>query len=515
MRLRRKNDNKTFLHSPLMRSVALTGCLMIAAVVLINIWTLNKGWQQTVSQTEEMALNQSLALTRQAEDSLLQTEIVLREVQRDIQSRVGAGFENDALSLNMRNLEAHLPQLNGLFYYDTRGRLIATSARQMAADVESVDKDYLALHQRTARDEVHIGAAIRSRSSGERLIPVSMRVNNAAGEFRGIIMATLKAEAFYSFYSYPSPAENDALMMMLADSKVLYARPLPERDIGQDLSSSPLFREILLKTSSGSGQWRAMLDGRMRIFGFTRSARYPLVVATGYDRNTLFWQWLKGRAQEMALNLALLAGIILLGRLVLRQVRRSLRRQQALAAVNQSLKTMALMDGLTGLANRRQFDRYLHQSLEQSRAQSSSVSLILFDIDYFKRYNDTYGHAAGDQCLMAVGSALRDTPLRQTDQIARYGGEEFAIILPDTQEEEALKIAGRVVKAVRDLKIPHKSSDGPGQFVTVSAGVAAIVSTDSQADYTTLIRRADEALYRSKRSGRNQARCDQAVTLSL
>ena len=144
------------------------------------------------------------------------------------------------------------------------------------------------------------------------------------------------------------------------------------------------------------------------------------------------------------------------------------------------------------------------QSLQKAALSGEPVSLILFDIDYFKRYNDTYGHVAGDDCLKKVAAVLAEKTRRKNELTARYGGEEFAIILPDQPLSAALHLAETLIEAVNQLDIPHLTSELPQKHVTLSAGCAVSLAADSPSAPQALIARADEALYRAKRAGRNK-----------
>jgi len=166
-----------------------------------------------------------------------------------------------------------------------------------------------------------------------------------------------------------------------------------------------------------------------------------------------------------------------------------------------SLKKQSNIDGLTQIANRRFFDQTLHREWLRSRRLKSPLSLIMCDIDYFKLYNDTYGHQEGDKCLKKVAQALQDVAKRPTDLAARYGGEEFVIILPETPSEGATVVAEQVREAVESLKIQHSSSD-IAEYVTISLGIATRTLTQVSAE-NELIENADKALYASKENGRN------------
>ena len=166
------------------------------------------------------------------------------------------------------------------------------------------------------------------------------------------------------------------------------------------------------------------------------------------------------------------------------------------------LERLATRDGLTSVANRRCFDQTLNTEWRRATRESRALSLLMIDVDYFKFYNDTYGHQGGDDCLRRVAGAMSDVVKRSSDAVARYGGEEFAIILPATDPEGACIVAERIRAAVENLAMPHEKSE-VADHVTVSIGVAsAIVSTGGMP--TQLVGVADAALYRAKKEGRNR-----------
>jgi diguanylate cyclase (GGDEF)-like protein/PAS domain S-box-containing protein len=173
---------------------------------------------------------------------------------------------------------------------------------------------------------------------------------------------------------------------------------------------------------------------------------------------------------------------------------------QQLQAANQELQRLASLDSLTQIANRRRFEEYLDQEWRRMAREGAPLSLILCDIDFFKTYNDTYGHLAGDECLRQVAKAISHAVERPADLVARYGGEEFAVILPNTKAEKAIQVAEKIRSKVQALRIAHTSSQ-LRQHVTLSLGVASIVPGD---DFSTiLVAAADRALYQAKAKGRD------------
>jgi diguanylate cyclase (GGDEF)-like protein len=181
-------------------------------------------------------------------------------------------------------------------------------------------------------------------------------------------------------------------------------------------------------------------------------------------------------------------------------VRARVRTHLTLKLQGDLLRASALLDGLTGVANRRKFDEDVQTDWRQCLRESAPLSLILIDIDYFKLYNDRYGHQAGDNCLRLVARALFETLRRPYDKVARYGGEEFACLLPKTELAGARAMAERMRTHVSELNVEHLGSD-VDQIVTISLGVASMVPTPSVTP-EVLLGAADQQLYEAKRRGR-------------
>jgi diguanylate cyclase (GGDEF)-like protein len=190
---------------------------------------------------------------------------------------------------------------------------------------------------------------------------------------------------------------------------------------------------------------------------------------------------------------------------VLRQrVRRLIQQShlyKELEAANQKLRRLASLDGLTQVANRRLFDERFEKEWLRLAREQASLSLIMCDVDFFKAYNDTYGHQAGDECLQQVARAITESVRRPADLVARYGGEEFAVILPNTESAGAVLVAESIRKRVQALAIVHATSTA-SKYITLSLGVASVIPLPSSLS-ATLILAADKALYQAKASGRD------------
>jgi|GEM_PF-2063698 len=177
------------------------------------------------------------------------------------------------------------------------------------------------------------------------------------------------------------------------------------------------------------------------------------------------------------------------------------RRTKELHEANRKLELLTLTDALTGLANRRGFDEAIQVEWSRAQRDHNPLTLLLADVDYFKAFNDYYGHPAGDECLRQVAGSIASVPGRLGDLVARYGGEEFAVILPNTEDPD-MQLANKCLEAVAKLRIAHEPSL-VAPMVTVSVGMATM-RPEQQADVSELINKADRALYQAKESGRNQ-----------
>jgi diguanylate cyclase (GGDEF)-like protein len=212
-----------------------------------------------------------------------------------------------------------------------------------------------------------------------------------------------------------------------------------------------------------------------------------------------------------------LAAVTLLLTAHLTRVRASQRREERLQELtdartrelmeaNQLLEDLSYLDPLTGVGNRRRFEERLDHEWRRGTRSRAPLSLIMVDIDFFKAYNDTYGHQKGDDCLKRVAQAIVDGLSRSGDSAARYGGEEFVVVLPATDRRGATKVADSLRLRVQELQVPHSASRA-GRVVTISCGVATLVP-ETAVEAAELIRLADEALYRAKQAGRNRTRSE-------
>jgi diguanylate cyclase (GGDEF)-like protein len=206
-----------------------------------------------------------------------------------------------------------------------------------------------------------------------------------------------------------------------------------------------------------------------------------------------------GNQTTIVLCLMALMGVILLNGVITQHLTNPI---VGLESDNRQLHRLAYLDGLTQIPNRRRFDDQLKQEWFRLKREQLPLAIVLCDVDYFKNYNDTYGHQLGDDCLCAVATAIASAARRPSDLAARYGGEEFVMLLPNTDLAGALEVAGSMRSQVHQLHIPHRASEVQ-PFVTMSFGVASVIPTGTTTP-EELLDLADQALYQAKRSGRDR-----------
>jgi diguanylate cyclase (GGDEF)-like protein/PAS domain S-box-containing protein len=197
---------------------------------------------------------------------------------------------------------------------------------------------------------------------------------------------------------------------------------------------------------------------------------------------------------------------------VVRDIADRKKAEEELARAFQMVKGQASIDGLTGIANRRRFDETLEREWRRAGRDGTELSLVLLDVDHFKRYNDLYGHLSGDDCLRQIAESIQTVVARAADLAARYGGEEFGLILPNTNQSGALEVCHEILAAVRDRNIVHEGN--PHAVVTVSAGCVTCAPAE-ESSYLAILQAADAALYRAKALGRNRVEVAERPRSSL
>lgn len=478
--------------------IFLVGCSVIGLVAWESVTARN----QALDVSQVTMSNLARSLLQHADDTVGEAETVLDDlIERAYVDGVD-GQQHLRLHQLLKQKVAALDQLHGLFIYSADGRWLVTSNDIDPPNANNADREYFSWHRSHTGPGVHLGQVIVSRSTGELIIPLSRRLDDAQGNFAGVILATLKVDYFRQFYKGFDLDDNGTIVLTLADGTILVRRPFDAAQIGGSIAKGELFQKMLPHAPSGARMIHSVIDGVKRMAAYRSSTVYPLVVVATQPEAAVLAVWRENLVRSIVMVIILLSVLGLFGALLLRQIRRNQRTEADLLRAHDALQQLAMQDGLTGLANRRQLDLALPREIGRTVRTGRPLGLIMLDIDHFKRFNDLYGHLAGDGCIRDVGRAVLGCVGRAGDLVVRYGGEELLVLLPESEAAGTWQVAQRIVEAVRALAIAHGGSDQG--VVTVSAGIHVWTASHPIPTPEALIAAADSALYAAKHGGRNQ-----------
>lgn len=496
------------------KSAASTLTLFFVSVVCVTLITLeivNAVRERNIQLKEAMAslTNVAFALAHNANETLREADLVLGGVVERLEydGVNAATIARTHQLLVMRVTE--LPQINGIFVYDENGTWIVTSQQRLETNFNNSDREYFLYHRSHADSASHIGPPIRSRSTGRWIFTLSRRVDKSDGSFGGVVIATIDMAYLQKIYAQIDIGEDGAIVLGQLNGTMFLRRPLLADSIGKSLKDAAIYRDYASKNVAGNSTIKSAQDGVVRINSYRRLDNYPMFVAVAMAKEEVLNNWSKDTFYRGITTSCLLIVFAFIGTKMVALVKR---REQAekksndsllkIEILNKTLEQQAMQDGLTGLANRRHFDYTLTSELTRASRDATPLSLIMIDVDYFKLYNDSYGHFKGDECLKNIARAVRSSLNRPSDLAARYGGEEFGVILPNTDASGALAIAEQIRVSVRQLEIEHrKNANG---LVTISLGVSTWNRTNMVSLPSDLIESADNALYESKNTGRDR-----------
>ena len=478
-------------------TMILMACLMSLAV---TVWSSYHSRGLELANASISASNTSHTLANQANSSFKMADTVLVSLVDKVEVEGWSAASTARLRALMLKHMARLPALQGLFIYDETGRWIANSSGTQFDGRNNSDRAYFQYHRQHPGRGVHIGDPIIGRTSGAWVIPVSRRIDHPDGRFAGVALATIKIDFFRKIYEGLDIGSDGRILMTLDDGTLLLRVPFDTGSIGRDTREKPLFRQHATDVE---------IDGEAFLYSQSRVADYPAQIAVLRSKDVALRPWRESATLSYLALFVLIAGLLLLGRRVIRQValrdrlqRDLLATKTALETANASLSAMAYVDGLTELFNRRYYEQTWEREHRRAFRNRTSLAVMMIDVDYFKRYNDRYGHLAGDECLSSIAQTIRRGLRRSGDLAARYGGEEFVVLLPDTDLAGAREVAEKIHADLAALALRHEAS--PHGTVTISIGAYAAMPERSDDDERTFVARADAALYRAKEQGRNR-----------
>lgn len=543
--------------------------LMIVAVIVVLPLLAERIHNEQIDRNDrvEAAYKQALSLARQGAATQNEVLVSLRAILQSVASaRATFDFSDAACDQFLAKIGKPIAWVQALSVANLQGQIVCSSFPDAIGLDISKRRHYL---RAIASREFVLGDYLAGTRAKVPIMTAAMPQLGANGEPVAVILGVINLHWFGQIANdFVAPSGN--MLMIDGSGHVLAQYPSDESVIGRDAKDHPLVKNMLM--SSSGLVTESGLDGVRRIFGFVQLPDTQARFAVGFDEakvlaraNNEMWAAL---TELGAMVLLVLLGIWFGGeRLLVSPIRRFAQaasqighgdnksraaelpwaaefvplavalddmtdkldaRERELRDLNNQLHELAHTDALTGLANRRTFNAQLASEWKEAQRARAHAAVLMIDVDFFKRFNDHYGHVQGDVCLRKIAHILntgirhaanvadlhgrRDTPARKPDFVARYGGEEFAVLLPGAGLEAAIETGQRLRRAVEDMLMAHIGA--PWGFVSISVGAAAIVPND-EVSPQELIESADAALYEAKHRGRNLVVGHTAAPLSI
>ncbi|MGE3147511.1 MAG: diguanylate cyclase [Pseudorhodoplanes sp.] len=450
-----------------------------------------------------LSQSRRVAEERAAETAANLIAVIRSDVSRTVET---LNLSLQAVDSNLRypGVEKLNPELRQLILFDRsatarhlgimavfneHGDLILDSQKIKPDPINCADRDYFQVHRKGTSVGLYIGQPYRGKISGEWFIGVSRRLSNADGSFAGIVMASLRLSYFVDLFRPISLGHDGNVTLARTDGTVLMRWPFKDEYLGASLKSATLYGH-LAEAKSGAFKASAMTDGVHRLVAYSQIDDLPLVISVGQATSDIYAQW-----RFDALVTGIVVGLLCLTAAILAcYALRELRRRKLMET---KLADMALFDHLTGLSNRLHFNEIVALEWRGCEIGRKPLTLMMIDADFFKSYNDTNGHQAGDLLLQTLGATILKTARSDTEFGARFGGDEFIVLLSGGSlvraEDFAATLRQEFSASCRALAI---------ECIGLSIGIASVVPAVGES-YSKLLNAADAALYLAKRSGRN------------
>jgi len=384
--------------------------------------------------------------------------------------------------------------LGSMLVLDAAGNIIVDAEHDIPRVGNFADRAYFQVQRDRADLGLYISDPFESRlRHGAASIALTRRISHPDGSFAGVVVLTVQLNYFHDLFAGLALGPHGSIVL-LNTRGVLIMRQPTVAEIGRSYSRSKLFTRFAEPAESGRFVETPMLDHMRRLYAYRKLSHYSLIIAVAAAEKDIYVDWNRRALLFGAIMVISMTSFVVLSFVLGEQLKRRI-------LAEENLKKLARTDVLTGLNSRRTLGDILEKEWRRSQRTHHAFSLLFIDIDYFKAYNDTYGHPVGDQALAAVARSISANIRASVDSAARYGGEEFVVVLPNTGEAAARTVAGKMVTAIAALDIVHAKSEY--RHVTVSVG-AATWHPSTHATVSAVVQSADEALYRAKAAGRNR-----------
>jgi diguanylate cyclase (GGDEF)-like protein len=413
---------------------------------------------------------------------------LLDDVAKNVELHGMGYFQSNAGKQLLLSRTLGHPELQTMLLIGKTGQLlVGASVPFPPPEINYGDRDYFILHKGGAN--LVFGEQLMSRSHGRRGTTISRAIRSSSGALEGIVLITIESSHFEQLFKSTQRADHQEITILRKDGAIFVR--FPEIEVGRRIPQA----EVLIhaeRAQRGNYEGKSAIDDAPRLFAYKKLDDFPLLVVASQKRSQVLESWWEF---TIAVGSGLLLALVLLGA----ASRYAFRTAAQAESLQHELERLAQTDSLTGLANRRHFMLLAEKELSRTLRYGGALTVLMVDIDFFKKTNDTYGHSTGDIVLQALAERFR-AELRDQDIVGRLGGEEFAIILPQTDAASALEVAERLRLAVETngVVLPQ------GLPIRFTVSIGAAVLSDSNTNIEILLSQADKALYQAKRTGRNR-----------
>ncbi len=468
------------------------GTIFALLMMCLCCWSLYQSRQDSLAYSRDTQQNIALIIERDVEHNFELYALSLDAVVRGV-----AQPEVTALPVALRrrmlfDRAASAQYLESMLVLDAAGNIVLDSESDTPRAVNLADRPYFQVQRDHPDVGLYISDPFRSRlRDGAESIALTRRLSNPDGSFGGVALLSIRLEYFRSLFSNLQIGPNGAIALLKTNGTLAMRLPEVKGSIGKSFLNSAAFQQFT--ADHGTFTANTQLDGVRRFYVYRKLPGLPLIVSVASAESDIYGNWYRRTTVIGTLMSLSGIGFIALSIMLGGQLRRRLRAET-------ELNWLARTDSLTGLNNRRTLGQILDDEWHHAQQHRRVFSVLFVDIDFFKAYNDAYGHQAGDVTLSAVAHCIAGHIRPAMDNAGRYGGEEFLLVLPGADTIAAQQVAQRLLSAVSALNIAHRES--PFGHVTVSIG-AASWRPDRDANIGAVVKAADDALYQAKAAGRN------------
>lgn len=469
-------------------------CLLIGGM---TFYELRYSLSREEAKAEERVAGTSLLVGEWIKGAFVASDYILRDIVytvpvSELQFPATNPEEHARISKYIDDKRKTFPHANGVGLNDKNCIMTHTPS---IVGFDASNREWCSVPENNPEIQTYVSNMFTS-NTGELMVIQSRKF--PGDEFSGLAGIGVNLKFFSTWLEKVSIKTRGVIALTDQNVKLLARKPAKPEALGKKVNEPVITAFIASGENYKTFRDISPLDKEPRLYGVRKIEGLPFVVVVGEaDRD-----WQAAWRQRVWLTAGALVILWSLAFYTLHIYWERLKNLAELKKVSDELEDLSLTDALTGLANRRCFNDVLDAECQRMRRIKAPISVIMVDVDFFKAFNDTYGHLAGDECLKLVAGVLKSKLRRPQDLATRYGGEEFCCILPETEHAGAVAIAMSIKDGIAGLGIRHEGS-AIENYVTVSSGVATFIC-DGDINSETIVNLADERLYRAKKNGRNQ-----------